>query len=347
MNVRNVLPKDAIPSIDDPQFGRDYFGEPTDEVLVLETDPPRAYPFRILAYHEIVNDVVPGGGPGTVTGPGRDGDGTGPAPAGGGDEGDRRSERRPVAVTWCPICWSTAVYDRRIDGRELTFGTSGKLADDALVMYDRETGSEWKQPRGTAIAGELVGRELESVPAPILTWEQFRARYPDGDVLQPDRGSGPEGMPAEFYELDPYERYLADEAFGLSAMRGVGEPRSWNRSDLEPKTLVLGVVDGDQAVGYPVERVERAGGAVTDTVGGLDLVVVLAGHTLEAYEDPGYEYELEDGRLRADGTTWDPHTGSSADGRRLDRVPARRMLAFAWQDDHGPGSFYESRYSRS
>jgi hypothetical protein len=329
MNVRNVLPKDAIPSIDDPEFGRDYFGEPADEVVVLEAEPPRAYPFRILGYHEIVNDVLPPDESGNTTGTGR------------GAEDDGGLEGVPVAVTWCPICWSSVVYDRRVDGRTLTFGTSGKLADDALVMYDRETDSEWKQPSGTAIAGELVGRELDAIPAPILTWEKFQASYPDGVVLQPDWGSEPEGSPAEFYELAPYERYLADEAFGLPAMRGVGEPRSWNRTDVEPKTLVLGIVDGDDAVGYPIERVDRAGGVVTDSVGSLDVVVVLAGHTLEAYRDPGSEYELEADRLRADGTTWDPHTGASADGRRLERVPARRMLAFAWQDDHGPGSFFD------
>jgi len=87
-----VLSRDAIPSIDDTSFGSDYFGEPDDGVLVVESDPPRAYPIRVLSYHEIVNDVV-------------DGD--------------------PIAITWCPICWSVIVYDRRVDGRTLTFGTSG------------------------------------------------------------------------------------------------------------------------------------------------------------------------------------------------------------------------------
>ncbi|MFT4947740.1 MAG: hypothetical protein ACI8TL_001989, partial [Natronomonas sp.] len=88
MNVQSVLPKDAIPSIDDPSFGQEFFGDPDDEVIVVDGDPPRAYPVRVLSYHEIVNDVVDG---------------------------------RPVAVTWCPICWSAAVYDRTVDGKTLTF----------------------------------------------------------------------------------------------------------------------------------------------------------------------------------------------------------------------------------
>jgi len=308
MNVRNVLPRDAIPSIDDPTFGAKYIGEPRDEVAVVEGDPARAYPFRILGYHEIVNDVVDG---------------------------------RALAVTWCPICWSAAVYERTVGDRTLTFGTSGKLADDALVMYDRETESEWKQTIGQAFAGDLAGTELEVVPAPIMTWERFVETYPNGLVLQPDRGPGGTRS-REIYDLEPYERYLAAEEFGLSAMRGVGETRDWERTDLEAKTLVLGVTHGDAAVGYPIERVDRAGGVVTDHVGDLDVVVTLADHTLEAYEDPGYDYEFDDGVLRADGTTWDPHTGQGADGRSLDRVPARRMLAFAWQDAHGPDAFFES-----
>jgi len=140
VNVQNVLPRDAIPSLDHPTFGPEYFGAADDEVLVIDGDPPRAYPIRILSYHEIVNDVVDG---------------------------------RPIAVTWCPICWSAAIYDGRVDGQTLTFGTSGKLADDVLVMYDRETESEWQQSTGTAIAGQLDGERLSLLQSPTLTWEQF------------------------------------------------------------------------------------------------------------------------------------------------------------------------------
>jgi len=153
VKVRDVLPRDAIPSIDHPAFGPDYFADPDDEVIVLEADdsPARAYPVRVLSYHEIVNDRVGG---------------------------------RPVAVTWCPICASAVVYDARAGGRELTFGVSGKLADDALVMYDRETGSEWKQSAGRAIAGPLSGTELRVLPAGMTTYGEFREAHPEGPVLQ-------------------------------------------------------------------------------------------------------------------------------------------------------------------
>jgi len=306
MEIRDVLPKDAIASIDDPVFGREYFGDPDDEVLVVEGPTPRAYPVRMLSYHEIVNDAVDG---------------------------------RPVAVTWCPICWSGAVYDRRVDGRALTFGVSGKLADDALVMYDRETDSEWKQTSGCALAGEFEGRCLRALPAPMVSYERFLSEYPGGEVLQPVRGSGPSAAesPAVAYDMVPYERYAAEGAFGLYGMRGTGEPRSWEREDIGPKTVVLGVERGDDAVGYPRPVVEAAGGVVTGTVADLPVVVFASDGRMHAFENPGFAFE---GAFEADGTAWDPVTGESADGRRLERVPATRLFAFAWQDDHGPDAFY-------
>jgi hypothetical protein len=293
MHVNEVLPRDAIPGIDDPS---------------------RAYPVRILNNHEIVNDSLPGGD-GSV---------------------------RPIAVTWCPICASAVVYDRRVDGRTLTFGTSGKLADDALVMYDRETGSEWKQPLGRAIAGPLEGTDLAVVPSTTTTWERFRAAHPDGAVLQPvhEPGGARGATLDEVYDTAPYERYDAGDGFGLREMRGAGPERTWDRTDIDAKTVVLGIVRDDEAIGYPMPVVAAASGVVTDRVGGQDLVVTTLGEDIQAFADPGYGFEARDGKPFGDGTAWDPTTGRSDDGRQLPLVPARRLYAFAWQDDHGPDSFY-------
>ncbi len=136
MNVISVLPKDAIPSIDDPTFGDEYLSDADDEVLIVEpgdeASPACIYPIRILNYHEVVNDAVPIA------------------------DGDADS----IAVTWCPICGSAVVYEAIVDDRRLTFGVSVKLADNDLVLYDRETGSEWKQSTGECITGELTGERL-------------------------------------------------------------------------------------------------------------------------------------------------------------------------------------------
>lgn len=311
MNVVDVLEKDAIPSIDDPVFGEAFLGDGDDEVLVLEGEVPTAYPIRILNFHEIVNDTV------------------------GGD---------PVAVTWCPLCASAVVYERTVDGQMLTFGVSGKLADDDLVMYDRETGSEWKQSLGRCIAGEYEGEQLTVRPAGVVTWETFTEEYPDGVVLQPanaaSEAASDDDQPAPVdYAEDPYDAYFEMEGFGLGAHRESGG-RSWDREDVHPKEVVLGIEHDGDAVGYREARVREDGGVVTDTAGGLEVVVVASEDGLQAFEDPGYEFELVDGELRADGATWTPATGRSDDGRALTRVPAQRLFAFTWQDDHGRDAFY-------
>ncbi len=312
MHIREVLPADAIPSIDEPRFASEYFGRPTDEVLVVEGDPARAYPIRILNYHEIVNDRVDG---------------------------------EPIAVTWCPLCASAVVYSRQVGSQTLTFGVSGKLADDDLVMYDRETGAEWKQSRGECIAGEFAGEGLTVEPAGIVPYERFAADNPDGVVLQrpsmPSEAASETAEPAPVnYEEHPYREYFEGEGFGLDAHHG-NEGRSWDRTDLDPKTVVLGIEHKGRAVGYPRPRIQEAGGVVTDTVGGLPVVVIASEAGMHAFENPGHAFRLdENGRLSADGTVWDPATGESDDGRSLARVPARRLFAFTWQDDHGPDSFY-------
>lgn len=308
MEVVAVLARDAIPSIDDPEFGTEYFGETEDDVVVVDGTPPRAYPLRILSYHEIVNDTVDG---------------------------------RPIAVTWCPICWSAVVYERVVAGTELTFGVSGKLADDSLVLYDRELGSEWKQSSGQCIHGEFVGETLSVLPSSLTTWGRFRERFPDGLVLQPARRDARAALsPGEVYDMAPYAEYRDGDAFGLVGMRGIGTRRPWNRRDLDAKTLVLGVEHNEVAKGYPRPRVEAADGVVTDRVGGLDVVVFSVDGDLTAFADPGIAFERRDDGIMGDGASWDHITGESDDGRALAPLPTRRVFAFAWLDDHDPTTVY-------
>jgi hypothetical protein len=331
VNVERVLPRDAIPSVDDPTFGPEFAGEADDEVVVLErSGEVRAYPVGILDFHEIVNDTVAG---------------------------------QPVAVTWCPLCGAGVVYDREVPaaasvldatGRSdgdatrppvLSFGVSGKLADDDLVMYDRETDSEWKQSAGSAIAGPLDGTDLRVLPAGMTTYGEFREAYPGGVVLQPPGGSSEaasdtdEPAPID-YGRRPYESYLAGDGVGLGAHRGTGG-RDWDREDLSPKAVVLGVEGGGAALGFPRPRLLAAGGVGRATVGDRAVLVFATPDGVHGFEDPGFRFErAEEGRFRADGTVWDGATGRSEDGRRLERVPARRLFAFAWQDDHGPDAFW-------
>lgn len=150
-------PKDGIPPIDEPRFIRVSKVKglaPNEPVLSLILGKEaRAYPLRVMIWHEIVNDVVAG---------------------------------VPVTVTYCPLCNTGIVFDRRLDGRTLDFGTTGKLRHSDLVMYDRQTESWWQQFGGEAIVGELAGRSLEIFPSRLESFESFRERAPEGDVLVPN-----------------------------------------------------------------------------------------------------------------------------------------------------------------
>ncbi|EEX10464.1 conserved hypothetical protein [Ruegeria lacuscaerulensis ITI-1157] len=145
-------PRDGIPALSDPAFvrARDASGlDTTEPVLTIELPGgrPRAYPIRYLIWHEIVND---------------------------------RIGNRPVAITYCPLCNSALVFDRRTDHGVLSFGVTGKLRHSDMVMYDRETESWWQQATGEAIVGRLTGMRLQALPAWMESWAQFRQRNPDG-----------------------------------------------------------------------------------------------------------------------------------------------------------------------
>ncbi len=165
-------PKDGIPSIDDPKFvplseAKDLAA--TEPVVSFKIgDDARAYPLRILIWHEIVNDTVGG---------------------------------VPVSVTYCPLCNSAIVFDRRVDGRVLDFGTTGKLRNSDLVMYDRQTESWWQQFTGTGIVGEFDGRVLKFLPSRVESFALFKQRHANGRVLVP---SNPAMRP---YGANPYQGY--------------------------------------------------------------------------------------------------------------------------------------------
>jgi hypothetical protein len=165
-------PKDGILALSDPAFRRvateNRIGD-REPVIAVEIDgaTPRAYPIRYLTWHEIVNDTVGG---------------------------------VPVAVTFCPLCNSGITFDRRVGGRTLTFGVSGKLRNSDMVMFDRETESWWQQAIGEGIVGQYTGAELRQLPTWMESWAEFRARNPEGLVMaEPDHNRS--------YGRNPYSNY--------------------------------------------------------------------------------------------------------------------------------------------
>jgi hypothetical protein len=148
----DVLRKDGIPSIDEPEFNDGDSVNDGDPVFGVEVeDEARAYPQDILAQHEIVNDTVGG---------------------------------KNVAVTYCPLTGTTMGFERG----ETTFGVSGDLLNSNLVMYDRATDTRYPQVLGTGIEGKLRGKSLVPFEVTWTTWERWRNEHPDSPVLSRDVG---------------------------------------------------------------------------------------------------------------------------------------------------------------
>jgi hypothetical protein len=163
-------------------------------------------------------------------------------------------------------------------------------------------------------------------------------------VLQPPGGASEaasdDDTPATVeYDVTPYEAYFDSEGIGLGAHRGTGG-RGWDRTDIEAKAVVLGLEAGDEALGIPRFVVEQNDDIVQVSVGPWAVIVFTTADGLHAFDDPGFTFEPVPDGFRGDGTVWNGTTGLAQDGRRLDRIPAKRLFAFAWQDDHGPDSFY-------
>jgi hypothetical protein len=166
-------PRDVITPIDEPKLETVVEAatwlEGREPVALLEFQgEARAYPLRVLTWHEVVNDEVGG---------------------------------VPVTVTFCPLCNSAVAFERTVGGQVLRFGTSGLLRNSDLVMWDRQTETLWQQITGEGIVGELAGTQLAFVPLGIVTWEDFQERFPEGTVLSRDTGF------AAPYGTNPYVGY--------------------------------------------------------------------------------------------------------------------------------------------
>jgi Protein of unknown function (DUF3179) len=252
-------PKDGIPAIDAPTF-RSVADEqtlsPREPVLTLEVgDEARAYPIRYLIWHEIVNDTVAG---------------------------------IPVAVTFCPLCNTAMVFDRRVAGRTLSFGVSGKLRFSDMIMYDRETESWWQQALGQGIVGTHMGTDLVQLPSIMESWDQFRARHPKGLVMaEPDWPRSYGANPYAGYDSStrPFLYDGEDPPYGihpLARVLRVGN-RAWTLERLraerriEEADLILTWEEG-QASALDTARIDR--GAEVGTVRVTDRTGAAVAHDL-------------------------------------------------------------------
>ena len=213
---------DRIPPIDTPEYinpASDPWLQPDDSILgyVDANGQAYAYPHKLLNFHEIVNDNLAG---------------------------------VPVLISYCPLCNSGVVFDRRLDDLrqdgELTFSNTSALFDNDLVMVDRQTTSYWWQVPGRAIVGSLSGAELTVLPSTTTTWAQWQIDQPNTLIITRDLG----------FQID----YTREVFAGYSERVNQGQtpfpvnPEALADDRLLPATQVIAIEAGGEAAAVPIER---------------------------------------------------------------------------------------------
>jgi hypothetical protein len=271
-----------------------------EDVIGLEFNgDARAYPIRLLSLHEIVNDTVGG---------------------------------EPVAITWCPLCYSAIVF-KRVADRELTFGVSGFLFKNNLVMYDHQSDTLWSQILGEGIKGAYSGRRLEILPSILTTWGAWKQSHPETRVLSAVQMGNQSNQ-----IVDPYVGYYSSGAAGLGGQATLDER-------LPAKELVVGLRVGDEKRAYPLALLREID-IVNDELSGLPIVLIYDEELLTVFvyeriiKDTERTFVLEStpGLMRDQepGSLWDVQTGLATEGplagTRLIRLSAPLVFWFAWSD---------------
>lgn len=245
--------KDGIPSIDQPEFIKQKQAagwlNGREPVISLEINgEAKAYPIQILMWHEIANDEVGG---------------------------------VPVAVTFCPLCYSAIVFDRRHKGEVLQFGVSGFLRHSDMIMYDRQTESMWQQFSGEALVGDYTGDFLTILSSQLISFEQFRQSYPDVMVLSRNTGH------RRNYGDNPYSGYddINNSPFLL---------REEVSGEISPMEKVVGVRTDQEVKGYTYS-VTRAQRVIHDVVGGDPIVIFHLDGMVSALDNRSIRRSRDDG----------------------------------------------------
>lgn len=270
-------PRDGIPAVDNPametvQEAQQWLVEQSPVIAVEIDGEARAYPQAILMWHEIANDEIAG---------------------------------VPVAVTFCPLCNSSIIFDRRFDGQVLTFGVSGVLRNSDMIMFDRESESWWQQFIGQGIAGQYNEELLDIIPSQVIGFGQFAEQFPDGLVMSRETGAG------RSYGVNPYSGLDDSNTPVTGLFRGDYDPR------LPDRSRVLAVDFDGATIAYPF-GVLRDEVVINDTIGDIEAV---------AFWQPGVASSLD---TRDIDSGRDIGTAGLFD-RTLDDGT---VLTFAWDADN-------------
>ncbi len=244
------VPVDGIPPIDDPErtaAGSATFPGPGGRVVVVEINgQPVAYPIDILTYHEIVNDEVGG---------------------------------VPIAVTYCPLCDSAAVADRRLKDEQgetfvARFGVSGVLLNSNVVMWEKNTRGLWSQVAMKAITGPHAGQTLDYLPIKVMSLVEFQSRHPGGEIMTTNTGHRRD------YTMNPYEErgYFEDKHSVPAQFAFEFDER------LPAKTLGLGVFAEGESIFVQADHLKEEERTIETPLGPVRAQATKAG--IEVIEAP-------------------------------------------------------------
>ena len=297
---------DGIPSLDNPEHvtaAEAGYLKPDDLVFgVAINGDVRAYPLRIMGWHEMFNEVIGG---------------------------------VPVALAYCTLCGSGILFETRVPPREapFVFGSSGFLYRSNKLMFDRQTDSLWNQFTGKPVSGPLwdSGITLKIRPVTITTWEQWRGRHPDTTVLSLDTGHRRDygsGVVYNRYFSSPGLMFPAivgnedrikrkDYVFGIRAAAGA---KAWPLTAFKDGAVINDVV------------------GLTNVV----LIGDAASRTVRAYERGEHQFKSAPGpgQLAAVDGTWritETHLGGPG-GQRYGRIAGHVAYWFAWDGYLGNAS---------
>ena len=205
----------SIPAIDEPTFTSvpiaDQYLKDDGLGLDVESDGEhRFYPYQILVWHEIVNDEF-----GSV----------------------------PIVVTFDPLTFVGAVYERTVSTETLVFQTTGLVWNNNLLMGDSLGASLWIQSIGEGQLGPYSGVVLKTYPATVMAWHDWKSEYPRGDVLSLNTGVERD------YTRDPYAEYYDSQAILF--------PLTTKDARYPLKKLVYGIVEDGKAKAYPAELIDQ------------------------------------------------------------------------------------------
>lgn len=303
----------GIPPLDHPRH------VPAAEATFLDDDnvvfgffldgEARAYPKRILAWHELALDRV----------------------------GDRE-----LAIVYCTLCGTVIPYDARVGGKVLTFGTSGLLYRSNKLMFDHETASLWSSLTGKPVVGPLVELDLELSALPVVTttWGEWRKRHPDTAVLSIETG-----YQRDYSEGAAYRAYFGTDElmFDVSAHDG----RLPNKAEVlvirstTPFDSLVTTLTETPPFAISVDRLSEEPVFQT-TIGDTDIVVVTSvGGASRAYASGTHRFVETDGEktvVDSEGREWlvnedDLQAGFDSD-LRLPRIPTHRAFWFGWYAQH-------------